>query len=181
MAIEVNVFQSTLPQGEWQFTSGKHIYTKVISIHTPTRGVTASDITWSIWQRNFNPHSHKGSDGTEISVDFSPTWFQSTLPQGEWLRTSATVLVDCYFNPHSHKGSDFNRDSMLIVCRYFNPHSHKGSDWNVFIHLCRYYNFNPHSHKGSDIQPLYRTGGRRGFQSTLPQGEWQLFSCGVFR
>ena len=37
----VNTFQSTLPQGEWQFTSGKHIYTKVISIHTPTRGVTA--------------------------------------------------------------------------------------------------------------------------------------------
>ena len=33
-----------------------------ISIHTPTRGVTAADYLEILDYDDFNPHSHKGSD-----------------------------------------------------------------------------------------------------------------------
>ena len=55
----------------------------IISIHTPTRGVTK-------WQKiiikdsDFNPHSHEGSD-----VD-----------------KDTNSVVGIHFNPHSHEGSD---------------------------------------------------------------------------
>ena len=146
---EVQVFQSTLPQGEWRFSAYPFTEIIKISIHTPTRGVT-------------------------ISAKFCSRFckFQSTLPQGEW-PGSKQPCVDCRnFNPHSHKGSDGKAGEISIPLINFNPHSHKGSDENWFSHNCSYQwfqstlpqgewrtsdltdciciYFNPHSHKGSD-------------------------------
>ena len=62
-----------------------------ISIHTPTRGVTADELKKIADELNFNPHSHKGSDSCK---DIKPL----SIP---------------YFNPHSHKGSDTKNSHIL--------------------------------------------------------------------
>ena len=55
-----------------------------ISIHTPTRGVTpvCPGITPAV--RHFNPHAHEGRDGVAV--------------------TPRTLASD--FNPHAHEGRD---------------------------------------------------------------------------
>ena len=55
-----------------------------ISIHAPTRGATPMGVQYLPVSADFNPRSHKGSDGM-------------------YLVTNAT---DGHFNPRSHKGSD---------------------------------------------------------------------------
>ena len=101
----------------------------IISIHTPTRGVTYNRYIEQEGAEDFNPHSHKGSDNS-FHAEFS---------------------AKLHFNPHSHKGSDNHittNDNRRVD---FNPHSHKGSD-RLLLHKSLYVcNFNPHSHKGSDM------------------------------
>ncbi len=59
-----SIFQSTLPQGERLGNAG----------------------SWHIDNLNFNPRSHKGSDGIlAVFIDMDMV-FQSTLPQGERLK-----------------------------------------------------------------------------------------------
>ncbi len=98
-----------------------------ISIHTPTKGATLLTPTLALLRvfqstlpqrerrflarrtelrRDFNPHSHKGSDSDTTKP--SPCCFN--------------------FNPHSHKGSDRSWKIDRRGYRNFNPHSHKGSD-----------------------------------------------------
>ena len=86
------IFQSTLPQGEWPWTVLRMSDFLPISIHTPTRGVTGDYI--------------KAGD---ILL------FQSTLPQGEWRLSNRRSYGRMYFNPHSHKGSDVFLDSVIEV------------------------------------------------------------------
>ena len=120
-----------------------------ISIHTPTRGVTIRLLIRQQTFLYFNPHSHKGSD----------------------------ALLQCfikffkYFNPHSHKGSDRVCNFRIHFTKYFNPHSHKGSDRVRRFHIVQFCYFNPHSHKGSDADNTSEQLDEMGFQSTLPQGE----------
>ena len=65
-----------------------------ISIHTPTRGVTISGASASLILSNFNPHSHKGSDGGSRAEWYEHVKFQSTLPQGEW-HCPAPIVIAC--------------------------------------------------------------------------------------
>ena len=37
------------------------IHLVIVSIHTPTQGVTQAEI-WKVWHRSFNPHTHAGCD-----------------------------------------------------------------------------------------------------------------------
>ena len=167
---------------------------KLISIHTPARGVTIGGNAINDYKKNFNPHSRKGSD------PFSD------------------ALLSAYpnFNPHSRKGSDFDRFRVIIRefdisihtpargvtewakltykqdvisihtpargvtistpikrvnKQYFNPHSRKGSDLQNSAVNYIGKDFNPHSRKGSDFALLAHIGNIAGFQSTLPQGE----------
>ena len=169
----------------------------VISIHTPTKGVT--------WKRF--------SNGDLL------LWFQSTLPQREWRKRTIYIgWGGSDFNPHSHKGSD---DCCVVSAPcflHFNPHSHKGSDNPEIFLLLRPFTFqstlpqrewrqshrnldhgfyfNPHSHKGSDLicfnfsmlSKISIHTPTKGvttffcdwrfwfrFQSTLPQREWLIF------
>ncbi len=78
---------------------------KEISIHTPTQGVTLYGYVFSKKYNDFNPHSHAGSDNSDVTSaidrqtisihtptqgvtdfesvsDFDPS-FQSTLPRRE--------------------------------------------------------------------------------------------------
>ena len=56
---------------------------KEISIHTPTQGVTLYGYVFSKKYNDFNPHSHAGSDDTEIGVPNANKQFQSTLTRRE--------------------------------------------------------------------------------------------------
>ena len=167
---------------------------KRISIHAPTRGATGirkpdvpgasgfqstlpqgerreSGSQMCLVHRDFNPRSHKGSDGTDrfiqvrntISIHAPtrgattfpparyghPGRFQSTLPQGERLKNSVGNRLGMNFNPRSHKGSDRSCGERGQPDIYFNPRSHKGSDPVAWMPLPVPYIF----------------------QSTLPQGE----------
>ena len=87
-----------------------------ISIHTPTKGVTAVRTLHRLLYFYFNPHSHKGSDEGS---------------RGKKIKSRN-------FNPHSHKGSDNTARARSSLPCDFNPHSHKGSDvsWLLII-LCK--------------------------------------------
>ena len=101
-----SVFQSTLPRREWlteqlffrscssDFNPHSHegsdlflitVFTVIfiISIHTPTKGVTFPR-QFNLVTFYFNPHSHEGSDRFLFF----------------------TCFIASYFNPHSHEGSD---------------------------------------------------------------------------
>ena len=80
-----------------------------ISIHAPTRGATLMVAYMLIFNHDFNPRSHKGSD------DLPGSFF----------------LLSDDFNPRSHKGSDVNKTNIRYVFDHFNPRSHKGSDHNL--------------------------------------------------
>ena len=54
-----------------------------ISIHAPTRGATTMTAMRRLRTLDFNPRSHKGSDGDSYSICQYNQRFQSTLPQGE--------------------------------------------------------------------------------------------------
>ena len=85
----------------------------LISIHTPTKGVTFCDNAGDAGRYDFNPHSHEGSD--------SKDWQRHRQPGN--------------FNPHSHEGSDSIVWSVRSMRRDFNPHSHEGSDASDLISL----------------------------------------------
>ena len=63
-------FQSTLPRREWLLIYDLAVCYCYISIHTPTKGVTALICTPSSTYKNFNPHSHEGSDHTPLLITY---------------------------------------------------------------------------------------------------------------
>ena len=190
------VFQSTLPQGEWRLCAKYKVLPTLISIHTPTRGVTFGE----------SPESGR----SPISIH-TPTRGVTTAAL-----TSACVAQD--FNPHSHKGSDVVFPLICKVTLDFNPHSHKGSDLFCKTKRFRHIVFQSTLPQGEWLQDVYYkkriyfisihtptrgvTGSQfyylrryrisihtptRGvtrekrtrlgvtkFQSTLPQGEWHI-------
>ena len=100
---------------------------------------------------NFNPHSHKGSDGITAAEMLQQVKFQSTLPQRErrifWVlerctcrfqstlpqrerRVSVGYMVDSWeISIHTPtKGATSSGAHDRCADQYFNPHSHKGSD-----------------------------------------------------
>ena len=132
-----------------------------ISIHAPTRGATISFLIFCDLNQDFNPRSHKGSDG---DIDFGSYLyipFQSTLPQGERRKGSIKGRAYTNFNPRSHKGSDFK----LGVA---------DDDTVISIHAPT---------RGATLR-LGSTRLADKFQSTLPQGERpasndKIFNCAI--
>ena len=97
--------------------------------------------------------------------------FQSTLPQGERLRSLLRVCCNLDFNPRSHKGSDSflmaitilnwisihapTRGATFIFLTYNSQSKFQSTlpqgerpSYHTILHLIIY--FNPRSHKGSD-------------------------------
>ena len=77
---------------------------------------------------NFNPHSHKGSDGNFEQAGYTAEISIHTPTRGVTFLSSEMDVSRTNFNPHSHKGSDRKTVQNLSLQLYFNPHSHKGSD-----------------------------------------------------
>ena len=121
-------FQSTLPLREVTIRIGFNCFKHLFQSTLPLREVTNRRPCQRRRQKNFNPHSHTGSDKTTqiycyISKKFQSTlphgewpitvipsslWylFQSTLPHGEWHTSKQKSWWEFDFNPHSHTGSD---------------------------------------------------------------------------
>ena len=144
------IFQSTLPRREWHSEQSRSGCQQKISIHTPTKGVTTSDVTNWASLVYFNPHSHEGSDKD----------------------TAIQVSNDTDFNPHSHEGSDFavlssNACTLNIsihtptkgvtdgyrevAVEYLFQSTLPRREWHCLaLCLALLFYFNPHSHEGSD-------------------------------
>ena len=78
----------------------------VISIHTPTKGVT---IPVSVIDKPLSISIHTPTKGV---TGFKP----------------CHCKIGKYFNPHSHEGSDYAKYVEISGACDFNPHSHEGSD-----------------------------------------------------
>ena len=145
----------------------------LISIHTPTQGVTRPEDKEYQDIKHFNPHSHAGSDVISASPNLVPFYFNPhshagsdnfskilnqnciiisihTPTQGVTLAPVFSLPYSFDFNPHSHAGSDLNRMCLPICSLNFNPHSHAGSDQKPQVLQLNGKHFNPHSHAGSD-------------------------------
>ena len=79
---------------------------RLISIHTPAKGVTRLIC--------------KALKITEISIH--------TPAKGVTEIVKKTVSRDWNFNPHSREGSDIFTGDIETLCSDFNPHSREGSD-----------------------------------------------------
>ena len=129
--ISIDVFQSTLPRREWR---NYHLYTykcftyfnphshagsdlantlnwlvTIISIHTPTQGVTMIRYTLRVrflFQSTLPRREWQPQHWRTLYED----GFQSTLPRREWHRRFPLFFRHFYFNPHSHAGSDNQQD-----------------------------------------------------------------------
>ena len=130
-------------------------------------------------------------------------WFQSTLPQGKWLKRKEQLKLSKSISIHTSarevtedmKGFvDFLKISIHTSAREvtqpwcgwfgkginFNPHFRKGSD-NPFLQCCsNFENFNPHFRKGSDSI----TGGSftqaRNFNPHFRKGsDWNYHKCRI--
>ena len=99
-------FQSTLPRGKWHFWPIRRYELWRISIHTSAREVTLLIAVLIPFAPHFNPHFREGSDWSDISLNWSLTRFQSTLPRGKWLVRWWRKQDRVYFNPHFREGSD---------------------------------------------------------------------------
>ena len=122
----------------------------IVSIHTPTKGVTGWSWVMSMSLLCFNPHTHEGCD---------------------LFRVKGITRLFC-FNPHTHEGCDVHIGRKKTGCRSFNPHTHEGCDASnrliitevmVSIHTptkgvttpqkrlsIAFLSFNPHTHEGCD-------------------------------
>ena len=102
-------FQSTLPQRERPYPIRTIYYIRGISIHAPTKGATLRIYAPHHKAFDFNPRSHKGSDGSRIRTCPRTCSFQSTLPQRERHPGATRLGISPEnFNPRSHKGSDLS-------------------------------------------------------------------------
>ncbi len=144
-------------------------------------------------KRDFNPHSHAGSDAGAFCLPKNTKISIHTPTQGVTSDTSR----DCYCrNISIHTPTQGVTSSRSIkmhastisihtptqgvtkhaciwsLCNCdFNPHSHAGSDLCNDGSACQTDDFNPHSHAGSDRDVLIFIQSYFSFQSTLPRRE----------
>ena len=121
---------------------------------------------------NFNPHFRKGSDGGQDGYAGSFGKFQSTLPQGKWLKyplckrqescisihtsarevTITTPLYTLYlwFQSTLPQGKWQKRLCMMYDASGFQSTLPQGKWLSICAERSGYCNFNPHFRKGSD-------------------------------
>ncbi len=95
-----NMFQSTHPRRVWQGSMLSDNNYKLVSIHTPTQGVTCPDHKIKIIIECFNPHTHAGCD---------------------WCCAEYAICCFC-FNPHTHAGCDIVSKDFMPVAMFQSTH-----------------------------------------------------------
>ena len=146
------------------------IHLVIVSIHTPTQGVT-----------------------TSIMYPAQASQFQSTHPRRVWLQQQSSVQNSISFNPHTHAGCDLFIISFIsersvsihtptqgVTRRFewevcgtgcFNPHTHAGCD-HVWIHSCHCSDVSIHTPTQGVTHGVFSQYARYRFQSTHPRRVW---------
>ena len=108
----------------------------VVSIHTPTQGVTLWLSLVIYCFSRFNPHTHAGCDIR--ATEYLQRWKVSihTPTQGVTLLPLALGVTSLCFNPHTHAGCDLLLVMLLVHHFSFNPHTHAGCDSYTLLKLC---------------------------------------------
>ena len=143
----------------------------------------------------FNPHFRKGSDRAAAIYRMPGKYFNPHFRKGSDYMGQRVQWWVWHFNPHFRKGSDQAYGADRGAVGNFNPHFRKGSDWFSDSRSAAHHYFNPHFRKGSDSYShphadftniSIHTSAREvtevflskmiitKFQSTLPQGKWQM-------
>ena len=121
-----------------------------VSIHTPTKGVTALMLLVSILNRCFNPHTHEGCDihtpsgkhclmvsihtptkgvtRAKIQIYRKNIVFQSTHPRRVWLSAAIISIIVPQFQSTHPRRVWLNFTFLSNSLSSFNPHTHEGCD-----------------------------------------------------
>ena len=143
---------------------------KRVSIHTPTKGVTASIGTTPHHSFCFNPHTHEGCDLMSLpSTIRCPSVSIHTPTKGV---TRPLGCNECGYKVSIHtptKGVTFNfvLAHILYLVSIHTPT--KGVTQKVKPMSVSITSFNPHTHEGCDLTPRKSTLGLIVFQSTHPR------------
>ena len=151
-------FQSTHPRRVWQGDLNEKFAERVVSIHTPTQGVTTygyiavivrmfqSTHPRRVWLMEyfhntrvigFNPHTHAGCDIARCHFFIFKKVSIHTPTQGVTIALVHPVHNYAGFNPHTHAGCDNQYTAFQVRRKGFNPHTHAGCDipWNTCLNL----------------------------------------------
>ena len=143
----------------------------LVSIHTPTQGVTSfTAVTLQVGEVSI----HTPTQG--VTIDINATIhggeFQSTHPRRVWHYPPTELTIITSFNPHTHAGCDIVWYSLLTRQKSFNPHTHAGCDSVLQIGYHLPVSFNPHTHAGCDRCVSRKCAMYCMFQSTHPRRVW---------
>ena len=169
--IVVDIFQSTLPQGERQWTPQSVLIDHAISIHAPARGATTSRFTgcliWTAFQSTLPQGERQCSKGSATTF----VVFQSTLPQGE--RRLELTAQDIYKPISIHapaRGATSSRP-LYTICPAISIHAPARGATPCLLLNTPVHQFQSTLPQGERPNSMTATGWTIAFQSTLPQGE----------
>ena len=152
-------------------SSNLPLVTPIISIHTPTQGVTYEIIS-TIKLYTFQSTLPRREWRLFSNVVCIPRQFQSTLPRREWPSSAMSFAFPDNFNPHSHAGSDF-LNKRKEICQWISIHTPTQGVTITYI-----FTFSPMIISiHTPTQGVTRADCRSAcnadlFQSTLPRREW---------
>ena len=176
-------------------------YVPIVSIHTPTKGVTPlcvfcrvtgmfqsthprrvwpTFLGYALMRFLFQSTHPRRVWPTNSSSPLVEAQFQSTHPRRVWLKINYMANKVLGFNPHTHEGCDQLTmiNFLLVVC--FNPHTHEGCDRCHRSRTGCFNGFNPHTHEGCDLKHLQQIMLLTQFQSTHPRRVWPALNSDAF-
>ena len=168
-------FQSTHPRRVWLAKGRVPFAHHIVSIHTPTKGVTllaalnpAIKEFQSTHPRRVWPH---------FCAKNTFHWeFQSTHPRRVWLSQGYCRPLFRGVSIHtSTKGVTSTRLPSLISYACFNPHTHEGCDGKQVTHIDTNQQVSIHTPTKGVTQRKISTTAVSKFQSTHPRRVWQPF------
>ena len=146
------LFQSTLPQGEWLSRILRISAHMIFQSTLPQGEWHVPDWAVKAFKEDFNPHSRKGSDRYPLGISLKLSFISIHTPaRGVTLYSINPVHHLSLFQSTLPQGEWLPGNVIYSGGFNFNPHSRKGSDSGNFLNMSKIFYFNPHSRKGSDF------------------------------
>ena len=95
----------------------------IISIHSPTRGLTSAHRKTFSASYHFNSQPHKGADRYRETNRITLSNFNSQPHKGADAVASPCILPESYFNSQPHKGADPRPSPVPYPVREISIHS----------------------------------------------------------
>ena len=175
------------------------IHLVIVSIHTPTQGVTFLYIC-NVFRICFNPHTHAGCDNplprlTRVHNRFNPHTHAGcdsrsiikiteskvsihTPTQGVTMENQ--MLIQLFsVSIHTPTQGVTGRAARAASQEGFNPHTHAGCDFCNLPSLQLPNCFNPHTHAGCDRILVSQLGSTSSFNPHTHAGCDLLYTLGI--